>query len=139
MPKDRGPCKVTDYFPDDRCDLKEVTRGLCRGHYEKARRLGKLEMKGTGTKGGRPTGPKLAVPLQEGWENDPEPSVSELHALVKKLAKRIMLDPGAGQQERVQAMKIAQAFENDEMDAGKLEDFRKMLGQARGLQAVPDE
>lgn len=138
MPSSRGPCKVADYFPDDRCDLKEVTRGLCRGHYEKARRLGKLEMKGTGAKGGRPTGPKLAVPLAEGWEDDPEPSVQELHALVKKLAKRIMLDPGAGQQERVQAMKIAQAFENDEVDEAKAKEFRQMLGQARGLRAVDD-
>ena len=135
----RASCKVTNYFPDDRCDLKAVTRGLCAGHYEKARRLGKLEMKGTTKKGGRPTGPKLATPLRQDWLEGPDRTVAELQEVVRKLAYEILTDPGSSQMERTQFAKLVASMDNDEADPAKLEEFKKMLGQARGLQAVPDE
>lgn len=135
----RVSCKVTNYFPDDRCDLKAVTRGLCARHYEKARRLGKLEMKGTGPNGGRPTGPRLATPLAQDWLEGPDRTVAELQEVARKLAYEILTDPASSQMERTQFAKMVMSLEDKDVDPKLTEKFKEMLGQARGLTAVPDE
>lgn len=138
MPNARGPCRAPDIL-DKPCDLKELTRGLCRGHYDEARRRGLLEMQGTGPKGGRPIGPKLATPLNEEWLDGPTPSVSENREIGLKLIKHLMTDPGSAQQERNLAMKLAVTMEDTEGDEESRQKFQDLVSRARGLKAVNDD
>lgn len=135
----RKTCTWESLNPDESCDMPSVTRDLCRKHYDRARVEKILEMVGTGPKGGRPTGPKLATPVSSDVENDPEPSVSELRAIAKKLMKRIMLDEGAAQQERNLAIKLSVTMEDVEGSEDKKKAFQEMIAQARGLKAVSDD
>lgn len=144
MPAKRGPCKwptlaAASGLGEERCDLKELTRGLCRGHYDQARRLKLLEMEGTGPKGGRPTGPKLATPLRQDWMDGPARTVSENREVGLKLIYHLMTDPGSAQQERNLAMKLAVTMEDQEGDEATKERFQELLSRARPLKAVSDD
>lgn len=126
----RPTCKHED------CDMKALTRGYCRKHYDLLRASGKLEMVGTGSKGGRPAGPVLASDPPKGWEEGPEVPVSELHSLVRKWARHVLTDPGAAVMERTAAARIAAGMENTGGDKEKLDRLSKLMGQT--LRAVPD-
>lgn len=134
----RKTCTWDQLNPDESCDMPAVTRDLCRKHYDRARVEKLLQMVGTGPKGGRPTGPKLATPVAIDFESDPEPSVAELRSMAKKLMARIMRDPGAAQQERNLAMKLAVTMEDAEGSEEKKKAFQDMIAQARGLRAVDE-
>lgn len=121
------------------CDMKVITRGLCRRHYNMKRASGELEMVGTGKKGGRPKGPALAAPPPNGWENTEPVSKAELQDLSRKRMKHILLDPGAGQAEVNTVLRIIGGWEDKESDSGKLAKFQELMGQTKGLKAVGDE
>lgn len=133
----RKTCTWNTLNPDESCDMPSVTRDLCRKHYDRARVEKILEMVGTGPKGGRPTGPKLASPLAD-VRDDPEPSWQELKATAKKVMMRLLTDESAAMQERNLAIKLAVTVEEAGDDEEQKKAFQEMIAQARGLRAVDE-
>lgn len=124
----RGKCKD--------CDMKSVSRGYCRRHYNQRLEAGDFDDKPAKT--GRPRGASLAADPPAGWWAGEDVPVSELKKLVRIWAWHILTDPGAMVVERTAAARIISQMPEDGVDEGRMKKLQELM-QATRLRPVPDE
>lgn len=114
---------------EDGCDKPHYARGLCRPHYERAKKMGDVVLL---PGKGRPREEPALEMGDEEWAVKPERTEAEVKALMLKRAYEFLNDPKTPKDVVVASMRIAEKLEAKGGNSELIDEMRKLRDATGG-------